>query len=183
MKSLKSNKNKIAIYGFIIVVIAVCAWAVITKPAPQKKTADVNQDQTMDYTGNTITEEKNGKKIWEVTAESITMDQSTKKADMKNITGKYYADNGQVITLNSAHGTYDDATKDIVLDSGVHVERDDGLIFDAQKVTWSDANQSFTGEGGVNIKKGDMTGSGDKVESSNAFTQFKLSGNAHIVKG
>lgn len=183
MKNLLRNKNKIALYGIIIAVLAVCVWAVMSRPAPQKKTVDTDKDQSMDYMGNKIVEEKNGKKIWEITAETITMDPDTKKAAMKNITGKYYDDNGKTLTLTAPEGTYDDVGKDIILDKGVHVEGDDGLVFDSQKVSWSSEKQLFTGEGSVKIKKGDMTAEGDTIESSNAFTQFKLTGNAHIVKG
>lgn len=183
MKSL-NNKNKIALYGFIIIVISVCVWAVVTKPIPQKKTADDTQkEQTMDYSSNTIIEEKDGRKIWEIKADSIVMNSQTKETEMKNIQGKYYDANGQVLTLTSPHGTYDDKTKNIVLDNSVHVVSDDGMVFDAQKVTWNDDNQLLTGEGNVKIVKGDMQADGDKIESSDSFVQFKLSGNAHILKG
>lgn len=184
MKSLKFNKNKIAIYGFIIVVIAVCVWAVATKPVPQKKAADdVKNEQTMDYTGNTIVEERNGKKVWELSADNIKMDPQTQKAEMENIHGKYYEENGQTLVLTAPHGIYDDKSKNIIMDNGVHAQSDDGMVFDAQKVSWDNAAQIFVGEGSIKITKGDMQAQGDRIESSNAFLQFKLSGNAHIVKG
>ncbi|TCS80477.1 LPS export ABC transporter periplasmic protein LptC [Pectinatus cerevisiiphilus] len=184
MKILSDNKNKIAIYAFIIAVIAICVWAVTTKPATQKKAADdTPKQQTMDYTGNTIVEERDGKKIWEISADSIVMDPQTQKAEMQNITGKYYDENGYTLTLTAAHGIYDDKAKNITMDTGVHVERDDGLTFDSQSLSWDNDSQVFTGEGNVKIVKGDMQAEGNKIESSNAFSQFKLSGNAHIVKG
>ncbi|WP_432718470.1 LPS export ABC transporter periplasmic protein LptC [Pectinatus frisingensis] len=185
MKSLK-DKNKIALYGFIVIIIAVCVWAVVTKPEPQKKAADdTNKEETMDYMSNTIVEERNGRKIWEITADSIKMNTKTQQAEMENIHGKYYGENDgeQVLTLTAPHGTYSDSTKDIVLDNGVHVQGNQGLVFDAQKLVWDDENQLLTGQGNVKIVKDNMQAQADQVESSNSFLQFKLSGNAHIVEG
>lgn len=41
----------------------------------------------------------------------------------------------------------------------------------------------LTCEGNVDINKPGMRATADKAESKDAFTNFKLMGNAHIIKG
>ncbi|MBB5336342.1 LPS export ABC transporter periplasmic protein LptC [Pectinatus brassicae] len=184
MKKFKQDKKKLAIYVFIIFAIGICVWAVVTKPTPENKSQQqIKKENTMKYGANTIVEEKNGKKIWEIKADNIDMNVTTKMAELKNIHGKYYGDDGKVLTITSPHGFYDDAKKNIILDKKVHAEDNAGLKFDAEKVTWDNAKALFTGEGKVKIVRDNMQATGDKIESNNGFTAFKLSGNAHIIKG
>ncbi|WP_196593070.1 LPS export ABC transporter periplasmic protein LptC [Pectinatus sottacetonis] len=183
MNKLTKNKKLILIYALIIFVVAVCVWAVVTKPVPTKKSAqNVNNERSMDYKSNTIVEEKDGKKIWEIKAESINMNTDTQEAEMKKIEGKYYGEPGKILTVTAPHGLYDAKEKNIILDQGVHAENSDGLSFDAQKMTWNNKEQLFTGEGNVRIVRADIQAAGDKFESSKAFSQFKLTGHAHIIR-
>ncbi len=184
MKNFKQDKKKLAIYVFIVLAIGICIWAVVTKPTPENKSPqEIKKEHTMNYGANTIVEEKNGKKIWEIKADSINMNVQSKIAEMKNVHGKYYRDDGKILTITSPHGFYDDGKKNIMLDQKVHAEDNTGLKFDAEKATWNNAKALFTGEGKVKIVRDNMQATGDKIESNNGFTAFKLSGNAHIIKG
>ena len=78
------NKKGKALIGILVVLlVALIVWAVRTVPAPP---ASPGQPQTMmKYDGNTIKEEKDGRVIWELSAEQIDMDTKTQDASLTNI--------------------------------------------------------------------------------------------------
>lgn len=54
----------------------------ITPKAPVQ-TAEAEQAATLSYVGNSITEEKDGKRLWELGAETIEIDVTTKNMKLK----------------------------------------------------------------------------------------------------
>lgn len=182
MKIIKDNKNIVIGVLVLIVIIGTFAWAFSTRPVV-KPTVKTQQNQTMDYVGNTIVEEKDGKRLWELKARTITLDPQTQLATLKDMHGKYYEADGQVLEITAPNGIYDQKTKNIKMTGNVAITGGDGLSFYAQSVDWDNGKQLFTGTGNVQITRGDMQASADQIESNNGFTNFKLQGNAHIVKG
>ena len=57
------------------------------------------------------------------------------------------------------------------------------MAFETDKVTWDGEQSVLTCDGNVKISKPGMVATGDKAESKDAFQNFKLMGNAHIIKG
>ena len=69
------------------------------KPKQPVQAADTSQAATISYVGNTITEEKDGKPLWELGAETIEVDVNTKNVKMKNIKGVFYQETAVKLTL------------------------------------------------------------------------------------
>ena len=73
--------------------------------------------------------------------------------------------------------------KNIELVDGIEAKSSDELKFKTDKVTWNGEQGILACEGNVDINKPGMRATADKAESKDAFTNFKLMGNAHIIKG
>ncbi len=182
MKKLRENKNILLGTLLLALIAGIFYWAFATRPNI-KPAAKVKADKTMSYDDNTIVEEKAGKKLWELKAKSIVIDPKTQMATLKDMHGKYYEIDGGVLSITAPLGIYNQKNKNIEMQGGVSITGPDGMEFKAQKVHWDSQKGLFTGDGQVQIARGDMHASAEHIESGNGFTDFKLQGNANIVKG
>lgn len=177
------NKQKLLIGLAALLFVCVIVWAVRTVPeAPAQQPLETDS-KTMTYDNNTIKEEKDGKVLWELTSESMTVDVETKDVEMENLTGTFYGDDGRTAKLTAKHGTYADSSKDITIDEDVNIQTSDGAALTCDKLTWSDTEGKLTADGNAYIKHEDMEARADAIESTNLFHHFKAIGHAHIVKG
>ena len=178
-----SKKGKIAIGAGILLFLALVTWVVYSIPDPPKPVEPDNSPRIMSYEENNISAEKDGKKQWELHADKISMNMDTKDAEMENIEGKFYEDDGRIVTIVAKHGTYNHSTKDVAIDGDVNVTNTDGATLTSKKLTWIAAQEMLVAEEDACVKKDDVMASGDRIESSDGFNRFKITGKAHIEKG
>ena len=167
-------------------VIAVLAaglvvWAVATVPDAPKIVPQPDK-KTMSYDGNTISEEKNGRKIWELTSEHIEVDVDTQDVTMQGITGHFYAEDGKVAELKAESGVYGGKSKDIKLTGGIVVTYSDGAILVSKEMEWKSQEEILTALGDVKSVREDLLITADKIESSDSFNKIKAVGHAHLEK-
>lgn len=153
---------------------------VVPKPAEVEQAAPAS---TLSYVGNSITEVKDGKPLWELQAETIEMDMTTQNTNMKNIKGTFYQANGAKIDITAPAAVLDNKTKDITMTGTVHAVASDGATFTAQEAHWLGQAERFYGSGNVVVTKDDAVMTGDNIESDATMAKIKVSGHAKIVKG
>ena len=167
----------------VIAVLAVglVVWAVATVPDAPKIVPQPDK-KTMSYDGNTISEEKNGRKIWELTSEHIEVDVDTQDVTMQGITGHFYAEDGKVAELKAESGVYGGKSKDIKLTGGIVVTYSDGAILVSKEMEWKSQEEILTALGDVKSVREDLLITADKIESSDSFNKVKAVGHAHLEK-
>ena len=69
------------------------------------------------------------------------------------------------------------------MEENIHAESTDGMKLDTGKITWDGAQGVLTCENDVKMSKPGLQASADKAESKDAFKNFKLIGNAKLIKG
>ncbi len=141
------------------------------------------QSSTLSYVGNSIIEEKDGKRLWELGAENIEVDINTKNLKLKNIKGVFYQDNGGKIDITAPEAVMDSKTKDIMMTGKVQATSSDGAAFSAEQTRWSAAEQRFYASENVLLTKEDTVMVGDHIESDANMQKIKIYGHAKIVKG
>ncbi|MBC8016760.1 MAG: LPS export ABC transporter periplasmic protein LptC, partial [Sporomusaceae bacterium] len=114
----------------------------ITPNVPIKE-AKVEQAATLSYVGSKITEEKDGKPLWELGAETIEVDVNTKNMTFKNIKGVFYQENGGKIEISAPEAVLDSKTKDIVMTGKAQAVASDGSTFSAKEIRWMGQTQRF----------------------------------------
>lgn len=178
-----SKKGKLWTALGVLLFACVVVWAVRTAPQPPAKPQIDEGPKVMTYDNNTISEEKDGKKIWELTSEAMTVDVNTKDVDLTGLSGKFYEDDGRVVNVTADHGAYQNDTKDIQVDGNVKIETTDGAALTCGKLLWTEAEGKLTAAEDAYIKQDDMEARAERIESTNGFNHFKAIGKAHIVKG
>jgi LPS export ABC transporter protein LptC len=153
-------------------------------PTPEvPKQANSDAATNMSFEGSNIVEEKDGKRVWELTAVTIQVDANTKDVQLSDLKGVFYRENGGKIDITAKQGRIDNKTHDIYLDGDVHAVSNDGAVFTAAKSKWAETERHFYGSGGIKITRDDTVITGDTINTDEKMEHIKVEGNAHIVKG
>jgi hypothetical protein len=173
-----------------VLVVAIIIWAVRNIPAAVQDNG-VEHMKTTTYKDNVLTEEKDGRTLWKLAAGSIEVDAANKNAELSDVDGTYYAEDGRVVELKAAHGSYDGQKHDFKLDGddGIKVNISDGTELTSQELDWTDADGILAAVGKAELTKeaDDLQATGDRIESSDGFSKIKIKGSdkgqAHISRG
>jgi LPS export ABC transporter protein LptC len=175
------------IASIIVVLVGVLYYFVKEEPPlPPPLPAEVAQDTEsgiMSYAGNELVEEQDGKRLWELNAETIEVDPNTKKATLKNMKGIFYRDNGGQITITAPQAFIDTQTKEILMVGEVHAVSSDGATFTAREARWFETDRHFLGTGGIKLTRDDTLITGDQIESDANMEKIKVQGHAYVQKG
>ncbi|MBO5588938.1 MAG: LPS export ABC transporter periplasmic protein LptC [Anaerovibrio sp.] len=179
------NKKGKALAGiFAVLLVGLIVWAVNGIPEPPD-VGDTPSQRIVNFDGNTISEEKNGKIIWTVTAENIEMDIDTKDASLINVKAVYNFEDGRTVELKAPKAIYKEKDHHLEITDGVEGKSSDGGKFSCKEVEWlSDKDMlAMKGDAKIEYEKEHIKASGDRIESTNGFTKFKAIGKAHLEKG
>lgn len=180
------KKTTYLIIACVVLFLGGCLYYFLKdEPVTPKEPVQVatSESTSLSYVGNSITEEKDGKRLWELQAETIDIDSNTKNMKFKNIKGVFYQDNGGKIDISAPEAAVDSKTKEIVMVGKIKAIASDGTTFAAQEIRWSNLEQRFYGSGDVSLTQDDTVMTGDQIESDRNMSKIKVSGHANIVKG
>jgi LPS export ABC transporter protein LptC len=177
------KKKKILLALLLVAVAGLVAWAVMTVPAPPQSQVETSDSKVMTYDGNTISEEKDGRKIWELTADHIEVDVDTQNVKMEKVVGHFYMQDGRTVDVQADNGSYDNETKDISIIGSVDITTSDGAKLASDELKWTGKDSMLAAIGNANVSKDDMQANGNRIESTDGFNKIKIIGKAHLVKG
>lgn len=150
---------------------------------PQTQETGTNTAANAMFVGNSIVEEQNGKRIWELSAEKIEVEPNTNKLKLTNIKGIFYKDDGGTIEVTAPEAIMDTKTRDVVMTGSVKAVSSDGATFTAREARWAGQDRRFFGSGDVRLTRDDTVITGDRIESDANMAKVRVEGNAHVVKG
>ena len=175
------GKMLAAIAGLMLV--GVIIWAVATTPDGPPSTEKIAPPPIMEYEGNELSEEINGVRLWDLTAEKMIIDAGTQNAVMNKLLGHFYQADGRSIEFRADNGVYDYGTKNIHVEGNISIETSDGAKLTSETLDWLSAEELLVAEGDVRITRDDLKATGDRAESADGLKKFWLKGHAHITKG
>lgn len=180
------NKRTVLVYAVIVLVLGGSLYYFLkeenTSPAAPTPASQIKQEMSFEQTA--MVEEKDGKRLWEISAETVNVDNKTKKVFLNNVKGIFYRENGGTVTILARKGIADTATKEVFLEGEVTaLSSTDGATFAAPKVRWAGEVRWFFAEGGVKLTRADTVVTGDKLDSDADMEQIQIRGNAKVLKG
>ena len=182
---MKHRKTLLAVLAAALFAAAL-AWAVFSVP---EVPALNDSTRTLRYEGNTLSLEKDGRTVWQLTAESIEADADGKAAEARNIEGVFHEEGGRELKLTAPHAHYDLTSKDLTIDGSVRIETSDGIHLTSREVIWSSEKETLAAVGDVLLTQDEekLRVSAERIESSDGFVKFTASGKggkkARIEKG
>ena len=177
------TKFKILLSIIGVAFICLVVWVVKTTPDAPPPIDKVEPPKTMEYEGNTIVEEINGVKIWDLTADKLNIGLESRILELNNIVGHFYQQDGSTIELHANFGNYNNETKNVHLEGNIVVTTSQGAKLTSDKLDWISADEMLIATDKVKIYRDDVRATGDSAESKDGFRRFKLKGHVHIIKG
>ncbi|MDT8903806.1 LPS export ABC transporter periplasmic protein LptC [Anaeroselena agilis] len=151
-------------------------------PTQEAKPAEVSAAVT--FSGSSIVEQQDGKKQWEVTAESVQMNPDTNKARLVNFKAILYRADGSKLDLVGRQAEIDTKTRDIDMAGDIKaVSSSDGAVFTSATARWAAKERKFYGGGGITLTRYDTIVTGDRIEGDEQLERVKVMGNARVLKG
>ena len=169
--------------GGAVLLTGLVIWAVTTVPEIPQQTDTPSGPRVMSYVDNSLSEERDGRTIWKMTAEKVNVDIDTNDTSMLKIDGTFYTEDGRTLTLHADEGRMDGKTRNVVLTGTIEATTSDGARLRAKEVKWTAAEGSLSAEGDAEFIHDDIRATGDRIVSTDGFQRFRIIGNAHIEKG
>ncbi len=179
------KKNR---YLAVALVAAILAWGIyyfVRPEAPEapKEALPPKAPTIMTYEGNMISEEKDGHKVWQITAGTIEVDVDSSNVLVRDVKVTFYQADGKNIVLTAPQATLDNKSRDISLQGTVEAVSSDGATFSAEQADWISQQEHFTAKGKVRLTREDTVITGDQLESDAKMEKIKVQGNARVIKG
>ncbi len=176
------SKRKIAYIVILVIFVVGCLWAfiaagVITKNFKKEALKNAGEKQELNIENLIITETKEDKKYWELYAESGYYDNQNKVAILYNVIGNFYNDDKVVLSMESTKGTFDEATKKVVLYEDTFIIYKDGTNVKADRFTWQGNDKDIVAEGNVIIQRsGEIRTFSNEAVLGNSMTNVRIKG-------
>ena len=140
----------------VVVIFFVClvVWVVRTTPTAPPPIEKVAPPTVMEYEGNTLTEEKDGKILWELTCDKMRVDSLTQDMELINVRGKFY-DDEDVWDLTAKRAIYDRTENIIYVEGEVVVTNSDNEKLLSDELIWYTEEEMLTASGNVSVTKDD----------------------------
>lgn len=176
-----STRGKILAGVAVIFFVCLIVWVVRTTPTEPPPMEKFEPPTVMEYEGNTLTEERDGKIIWELTCDKMRVDSITQDMELTNVRGKFY-DEEKTWELTAQRGIYDRTDKVIYVEGDVFIRDNEGSELRSEELSWLTEKETLTATGEVRITKDD----GAKLNSDELIwfskeERITATGNVYVI--
>lgn len=177
-------KKKItAVIALAVVLIGGFIWYVMGEgPSISETVKEQVPDRMMSYSGNVLKEEKNGRLVWEVTAETMQVNTQTNVVSMQKMKGKFYREDGVVIELTAEEATYDQKKELITMKGSIEASESDGSSMKADAAKYDAKKKRLYCSGNVEVNKDGYLVTGDRMTADQVTGKVRVDGNAHAIQ-
>ncbi len=179
------QNKKIILSVLVCLAIAggIIAWLMLGGNKPVNVATGVTAQMNASLKNTVLQREQDGKKLWEFTVEEVVNDKAKNMAYLKGIKGKVYRTDGSYIDISADKGMAEISKNNFSLEGKVKAVLNTGGELYADKITWNQKKELITATGHFKMIKDAYTATADKAETTSAFKNIKLKGNAKVVKG
>lgn len=148
-----STRNRILIAAVVIFFVCLVVWVVRTTPTTPPPAEKFEPPTIIEYEGNTITEEQDGKIIWELTCDKMRIDTVTQNIELDGVKGKFYQhdEDEKIWELTAATGIYYQVQKNILVKGDVVVTNSEGAKLLSDELEWIAEQELITASGNVDV--------------------------------
>ena len=182
--NFKNLSKKKRVYLMIFsAVTGVLLWAfftarMITHDFNRQQVAGKQDQQQATVKGLILTETKNDEKYWEIYAETGKWDSSNGIAELDEVIGNFFNEDGVSMSMKSSKGTYNSITKVIKLYEKTFIVLKDGITLKADELTYVNSNTPIVAKGHIKVQKDNaLLSTADEIIISPKYDSFKIIGN------
>lgn len=185
LKDIFKRKRNTAYILISVLIIAGCLWAFIyagsvTKSFKQKILDNTYNSKEADIENMLLTETKDGRKLWELFADTGRYAETNGIVILERLTGNVFDENDDVnikASFKADKGTYNTKSRQIILYDNVIMVYNDGTSIKTDRLVYSGKNEDIVAEGNVVINRPDKaSSSGMRAVLTGDYSKFDIKG-------
>ena len=137
----------------------------------------------MAFSGSKLTEDQDGKRIWELTARVMEVDPKTRWVYLTDLEGVLFRADGTQITVTAKNAVVDPQTRNLEMSGSINMKASDGPTFTAEKGRYVAKDRKIFATGSIRATKDDYVLTANELETDDKFDKIVVKGKARIVKG
>lgn len=179
---LKQNKVKI-IGAAVVIAFAVLLYSLMDQPVAQPD--DVKPDNLVEFEGSELTENKDGKLVWRLTADKIMIDPQTEVMYFTNPKALLVdEEDGTEMTITSPNGVVDRKKRTIEIKPPVSASTNRNDTLQTEGSVYYNMDTHLIKGGKVVMNRHDNTSlRADAFETTTSMDKVTLTGHAQVTKG
>ena len=137
----------------------------------------------MAFSGSKLTEDQDGKRIWELTARVMEVDPKTRWVYLTDLDGVLFRADGTRIVVTAKNAVVDPQTRNLEMSGSINMKASDGPTFTAEKGRYVAKDRKIFATGSIRATKDDVVLTANELETDDKFDKIVVKGKARIVKG
>ena len=137
----------------------------------------------MAFSGSKLTEDQDGKRIWELTARVMEVDPKTRWVYLTDLDGVLFRADGTRIVVTAKDAVVDPQTRNLEMSGSINMKASDGPTFTAEKGRYVAKDRKIFATGSIRATKDDYVLTANELETDDKFDKIVVKGKARIVKG
>jgi len=125
--------------------------------------------------------DEQGHRLWELVAESITVDRGHDRSEALGTQLKFFKDGRVTLEVAAARLTLFNKSEEMELEGGIEAHNDQGLSFHTERMRWDPQREVLIGEGEVEVMQGKNKLTGRGFEYSPKKEELKIKQGAHLI--
>ena len=178
------SKHKVWLVSLLVLAMLASGLYYILREEPlQEANRQESVVSRMAFTGSKLTEDQDGKRIWELTARVMEVDPKTRWVYFTDLEGVLFRADGTKIDIKAQKAVVDPQTRNIEMSGSIRMVASDGAAFTAEKGNYVANSRKIFASGAVKLTQGDSVLTANELETDDKFEMIVVRGNARIVKG
>ena len=176
---MKKNKKLIALIAAIVVAFAAVVWFILNGASISDITSP--SGRLINFSGADLREEKDGKIVWALTADTIEYDPKTKAITMKNLKGTFNQ-NDIVMQLTAPQAVMSSDHKQLDMTGGIEATTSEGVEFNIESLHFDNTTKELSSTSPFTYKGKGVTLTGDGLVANMSMQKVTVNGHAKLVK-
>ena len=170
-------------FGFCIAAVIAGGLYYFLREEPLTDTRQEAVTTRMAFSGSKLTEDQDGKRIWELTARVMEVDPKTRWVYLTDLDGVLFRDDGTRIVVTAKNAVVDPQTRNLEMSGAINMKASDGPTFTAEKGRYVAKDRKIFATGSIRATKDDVVLTANELETDDKFDKIVVKGKARIVKG
>ena len=171
------------LYGLLIAAIVAGGLYYFLREEPLTDTRQEAVTTRMAFSGSKLTEDQDGKRIWELTARVMEVDPKTRWVYLTDLDGVLFRADGTRIVVTAKNAVVDPQTRNLEMSGSINMKASDGPTFTAEKGRYIAKDRKIFATGSIRATKDDYVLTANELETDDKFDKIVVKGKARIVKG
>ena len=179
---MKTNP-KVWLLGCCIAAVIAGGLYYFLREEPLTDTRQEAVTTRMAFSGSKLTEDQDGKRIWELTAKKMEVDSKTRWVYLTDLDGILFRTDGTHITVTAQNAIVDPQTRNLEMSGSIKMKASDGPTFTAEKGRYVAKERKIFAFGSIRATKDDYVLTANELETDDKFDTIVVKGKARIIKG